>query len=253
MLLFGGLFLAGVFLLALGIVPELRRHVQYLELLARRVFARSRSPQTNIVPSEKQLGIENHFFGGPRQVSLQLAASKPSLRRRGALPLAKAGGAFGLPVDVNGGESEASSYHDTEPDRGSAPVVAEPVFETVGPVVEQRAEVSSYHDAEPDRELPSVPESLSAVVEEQAAEVSSYHHTEPDRELLPVAESAFESVVRLSNKRPRFPVITTEPDAICCRSPRRSLNQRVRWSKKRPKSYRRVPHRHQSRLKLLHH
>jgi hypothetical protein len=110
------------------------------------------------------------------------------------LPLAKASGAFGLPVDVNGGESEASSYHDTEPDRGSAPVVAEPVFETVGPVVEQRAEVSSYHDAEPDRELPSVPESLSAVVEEQAAEVSSYHHNEPDRELLPVAESVFESV-----------------------------------------------------------
>ena len=194
MLLFGGLFLAGVFLLAWVIVPELRRRTFSISSYLHAGFlARSRSPQTNIVPSEKQLGIENHFFGGPRQVSLQLAASKPSLRRRGALPLAKAGGAFGLPLNVNGGESEASSYHDTEPDRGSPPVVAEPVFETVGPVVEQRAEVSSYHDAEPDRELPSVPESVSAIVEEQAAEVSSYHHNEPDRELLPVAETVFES------------------------------------------------------------
>jgi Flp pilus assembly protein TadD len=195
MLLFGGLFLAGVFLLAWVIVPELRRRTFNISSYLNAGFlARSRSPQTDIVPSEKQLGIENHFFGGPRQVSLQLAASEPSLRRRGALPLAKAGGAFGLPVDVNGGESEASSYHDTEPDRGSAPVVGEPVFETVGPIVEQRAEVSSYHDAEPDREWSSVPESVSAVVEEQAAEVSSYHEAEPDRELPPVAESVFESV-----------------------------------------------------------
>ena len=196
-LLVGGLFLAGIFLLAWVIVPELRRRTFNISSYLHPGFlAKSRSLETNIVRSENQLEIENHFFGGPRQVSLQLTASKPSLRRRSALPFVKAGGAFGLPVNANGGESEASSHHDTEPDRGSAPVVAEPVFDSVGPVVQQRAEVSSYHDTDRDRELPPdaepVFESVSPVVE-QAAEVSTYQYAEPDRELPPVAESVFES------------------------------------------------------------
>jgi tetratricopeptide (TPR) repeat protein len=175
MLFIGGLLLAGVLLLAWVIVPKLRRRAGSIpNYLDSGFLARSRNLETNSVPSEKRFGVENQFFGGPRQVSLQLAASNPALRRRNDMLLAKTSGAFGLPVNANGGTAEAPSHHDIGPERGLPPA-APPVFASVSPVVGQTAEVPNYHDTKPDRELPSVTEPVfeSVPAVEQTAEILS--------------------------------------------------------------------------------
>jgi hypothetical protein len=118
----------------------------------------------------------NGFAGGPRQVSLQL---KPwnSPVRQSALPLAKTGGAFNRLKGLKPKPSQPSAP--VEPQREESVPVAEPLFESVGPVVEA---------VEPQREE-SVPvaepffESVGPVVEA----------VEPQREeSAPVAESFFE-------------------------------------------------------------
>src|SRR5438128_10160606 len=57
----------------------------------------------------------NSFFGGPRQVSLRLTASKPSLRRSG-LPPAKLSGAFDQLAGLGGKASQTAAYHKAESD-----------------------------------------------------------------------------------------------------------------------------------------
>jgi Flp pilus assembly protein TadD len=139
--LVGGLLLAGVFLLAWVIVPELRRYTFNVpSFLQVRSIASSRIFKPRMAAAEKGLSLGNGFFGGPRQVSLRLAASKPSLRR-GALPSAKSSGAFDRLANVGAKPSQAPAHHKAEPSRESPPPT-ESLFESVGPVLEQTAETS---------------------------------------------------------------------------------------------------------------
>src|SRR5947207_1242304 len=141
--LVGGLLLAGVFLLAWVIVPEFRCHTFSVpSFLQIRSIASSRIFKPRMAAAEKGLavGAGNGFFGGPRQVSLRLAASKPSLRR-GALPTAKSSGTFDRLANMGAKPLQAATRHTAEPSRESPPP-AESLFESVGPVVEQTAETS---------------------------------------------------------------------------------------------------------------
>src|SRR5213080_2751323 len=69
-LLVGGLLLAGMFLLAWVIAPELRR--AFITISRSYSYDRSldrpRTLESDIAPSENRIGISDHVFGGPRQV-----------------------------------------------------------------------------------------------------------------------------------------------------------------------------------------
>src|SRR5207249_9882882 len=132
-LLVGGLLLAGMFLLAWVIAPELRRAFVTRSYSHIQPLARPRTLESNIAPSENRIGITDHLFGGPRQVSLRLTASKPPSRVD----------AFGPAINLNGGASEASAYHRTEPHRESPPIAKLALESSLGPILNQTAEVSS--------------------------------------------------------------------------------------------------------------
>src|SRR5207248_10370159 len=84
-------------------------------------------------PSENRIGISDHVFGGPRQVSLRLTASKPPSRID----------AFRPAIDLNGGASEASTYPRTEPHRESPPIAKLAFESSLSPILNETAEVSS--------------------------------------------------------------------------------------------------------------
>ena len=195
-LLIGGLLLAGIFLLAWVIVPQLRRTKfnisRYLRVGA---LGRSRAFEPTIASAASEIGLGNQLFGGPREVSLQLSASKPSLRRS-AFPPAKSVGTLARTVDLDAEASQASAQSTMEPDH-IVSSLAEPIFESVGPVVEQAAEVS-------ERELASMPDpvELSAVTDVAAP-------VPPEEELPDVsvlAEKTAESAIE--------PTVETEPEPI---------------------------------------
>jgi Flp pilus assembly protein TadD len=143
--LFGGLLLAGIFLLAWVVVPELRRYT----------FTRARTFEPGIAPAEKETALRSQLFGGPRQVSLQLTAL-----RRTALPLARPSGAFDGLADLREKAFKAPAYQKAEADR-QALREAKPVFRaSAGSVVAQTAEVSrqSIPPAPTLGEMPAVAE-----------------------------------------------------------------------------------------------
>src|SRR5205823_4316916 len=134
-LLVGGLLLAGMFLLAWVIAPELRR--AFITISRSYSYDRSldrpRTLESDIAPSENRIGISDHVFGGPRQVSLRLTASKPPSRID----------AFRPAIDLNGGASEASTYRRTEPHRESPPIAKLALESSPSPILNETAEVSS--------------------------------------------------------------------------------------------------------------
>jgi hypothetical protein len=194
----GGLLLAAVVLIAVAILPALRRGYKFS------VPGGSLQPEprgdtavfkARTAPVHTIGGQGNGFAGGPPQVSLQL---KPwnSPVRPSALPLSKAGGAFSRLKDS---KSKPSRLPDpVEPQREEAAPVAEPFFESVGPVltdVEPQQPKKSAPVAEPFFE--SVGPVLPAV--------------EPPREKSsPVAEPFFESV---------GPVIEQAPEVVSTGAP----------------------------------
>ena len=167
-------------LIAVAILPALRRGYKFSvpgssqpEPSADTAVFKARTAPAHTI------GVQgNGFAGGPRQVSLEL---KPwnSPVRQSALPSAKAGGAFNR---LKGLKSKPSRLPaPVEPQREESAPVAEPFFESVGPVLAavepQRKESAPV--AEPFFE--SVGPVLAAV--------------EPQRkESAPVAEPFFESV-----------------------------------------------------------
>jgi tetratricopeptide (TPR) repeat protein len=130
----GGLLLAAVVLIAVAILPGLRRGYKFSvpgsaqpEPHADTAVVKARTAPAHTI------GVQgNGFAGGPRQVSLQL---KPwsSPVRQGALPSAKAGGAF----DRLKGSKSAPPRPPAaiEPQHEESAAVAEPFFESVGPVL----------------------------------------------------------------------------------------------------------------------
>jgi Flp pilus assembly protein TadD len=137
----GGLLLAAVVLIAVAVLPALRRY-KFTVPTSSRPEPRSETAtfKARTAPVHTTGVQGNGFAGGPRQVSLELKPWNPPLRES-ALPPAKVGGAFNrsksstpkplqLPVAIESQREE------------SAPVT-EPFFESVGPVLEQAPEVVS--------------------------------------------------------------------------------------------------------------
>jgi tetratricopeptide (TPR) repeat protein len=127
----GGLLLAGIVLFLWVVVPEVRRRAFQFALFRRAAPATGlRIDEIAQTSSDKPLTLSNRLTGGPRQVSLKLKASEPSLRPT-VLPVGKSGRVF---------DESASAGNlitaDEEPEvvMGSA---QETGFETVGPIVEQ--------------------------------------------------------------------------------------------------------------------
>jgi len=154
----GGLLLAAVVLIALAILPGFRRYkftVPGATRPAPDAGAAVFKPKT--APAETSGFQGNGFSAGPRQVSLQLKPWKPAVPQS-ALPSPKAGAAFDRLKGLKPKPSRTPAH--AEPQHAEPAPVAEPFFESVGPVLEQKAEV--------------VPAAVSAQAEtDGAAKVSS--------------------------------------------------------------------------------
>jgi tetratricopeptide (TPR) repeat protein len=140
MLLVGGLVLAGIAVLAWGVwalfLPEIRRRGVHLHLPTFRRPATANGPgvsEVNIpgaAAAQKQLKISPRLVGGPRQISLRLKASEPSLRRA-VVPIGK-------PMRLFTPPAEPVIERNGEPEAAVTLPASEPVFESsVGPVVDQ--------------------------------------------------------------------------------------------------------------------
>src|SRR5205814_1004038 len=130
----GGLLLAAVVLIAVAVLPALRRGYKFS-------VPGSSPPEpsadTAVLKARTAPGYTsgvqgNGFAGGPRQVSLQLKAWNPLLRQSALAP-AKAGGAFNRLKDPKPKPSRLPVPIESQPDESAA--VSEPFFESVGPVV----------------------------------------------------------------------------------------------------------------------
>jgi len=79
-LLVGALLVAGVILLASVVVPEVRRRIAQIALLRRPTpVTGPHIDEVTSTSTEKPMSLSNRLTGGPRQVSLKLKASEPSL------------------------------------------------------------------------------------------------------------------------------------------------------------------------------
>jgi hypothetical protein len=138
----GGLLLAALLILAWVIVPTLRRRYVFdVPSYSRAAPALFKPKATPASPQKKTLQ-GNGFVGGPRQISLQLKASKPALRH-GAVPSAKLNGRLDLTKGIRAKLSRDSAEQMEETNREVsliAPAMGSEVESFVGPVVDQTAE-----------------------------------------------------------------------------------------------------------------
>ena len=185
----GGLLLAAVVLIALAILPALRRYKFTVPGSSRPESGADTAVFKARTAPAHTAGVQgNGFAGGPRQVSLQL---KPwnSPVRQSALPSAKAGSAFNRlagskskpsrpPAAVEPQREESASVAEpfvesvgpvlaaVEPQREGPALVTEPFFESVGPVREQTMEVVPATASR--QSEPNVAPALSEFVEASA-------------------------------------------------------------------------------------
>ena len=218
----GGLLLAGIFLLAGVVVSQRRRytfnipsHFPNGSLIGSRTSNLSK-PTTS--PLEKGIALGNGFFAGPRQVSLQLTASKP-LMQRTVLRLTQSRRAFDSSADLRGSVSQAQAYQNAEADHkaqqvtapvlgGSAGLVAAEAEGTVAPVVEPVAEpqFETIDQGQPVGQMPGPaekPDEVPAVAEETVAPA-----------IEPVAEPQFEAIDQGQPVAQQIPISATEHPAI---------------------------------------
>jgi Flp pilus assembly protein TadD len=122
----GGLLLAAVLILAWVIAPTLRRRYTFEVPNFSRVTPATRPAvfEPRVAPTQKSSVQGNGFVGGPRQVSLQLKAWKPSVRN--SAPSAQA--------------PRTPAYLNERPDSVVAPLEGSSFESSVGSVVEQPAE-----------------------------------------------------------------------------------------------------------------
>ena len=218
----GGLLLAGIFLLAGVVVSQRRRytfnipsHFPNGSLIGSRT-SNLIKPTTS--PLEKGIALGNGFFAGPRQVSLQLTASKP-LMQRTVLRLTQSHRAFDSSADLRGSVSQAQAYQNAEADHkaqqvtapalgGSAGLVAAEAEGTVAPVVEPVAEpqFEAIDQGQPVGQMPGPaekPGEVPAVAEETVAPA-----------IEPVAEPQFEAIDQGQPVPQQIPISATEHPAI---------------------------------------
>ena len=217
-----GLLLAGIFLLAGVVVSQRRRytfnipsHFPNGSLIGSRTSNLSK-PTTS--PLEKGVALGNGFFAGPRQVSLQLTASKP-LMQRTVLRLTQSHRAFDSSADLRGSVSQAQAYQNAEADHkaqqvtapvlgGSAGLVAAEAEGTVAPVVEPVAEpqFETIDQGQPVGQMlgpAEKPDEVPAVAEETVAPA-----------IEPVAEPQFEAIDQGQPVAQQIPISATEHPAI---------------------------------------
>ncbi len=171
----GGLLLAALLILAWVIVPTLRRryafnvpsYSQATSAAAPGLFNPKIAPAS---PQKKTLQ-GNGFVGGPRQISLQLKASKPALRH-GAVPSGSLSSRLDLTKGVTAKPSRNSANQMEAPNRevsliGSATRSNAESF--VGPVVEQTPENGeSLHT-----DTPQTPEMAGVSAMDELTEITA--------------------------------------------------------------------------------
>ena len=144
-LLVGGLLLAGIFLLAWVIVPEIRRRTINVPVFRHAApVTGPRVDEVEISSSQTRVAaVSNHLIGGPPRVSLQLKASEPSLRR-GVLALGKSARVFAGNSTLTTGVPEP--FVPPAAEVAVEPLaLAEPLPESaVGPVIEQVVEPAGF-------------------------------------------------------------------------------------------------------------
>ena len=137
----GGLLLAALVLIAVAILPALRRGYKFSVPGSSRSEPPAQSavfkPRTAPAQATRMQG--NGFAGGgPRQVSLQLKPWSPP-SRQSASPSPKAGGALDRLKSSKQKPSRLPAPIESQPDAPAK--VSAPFFESVGPVREQEPEV----------------------------------------------------------------------------------------------------------------
>lgn len=192
-LLYSGLLLAGLGVLAYAAVPSIRRRLSAAQIGTR--AAPATGPGLHAVDEERPtLRSESRFTAGPRQVSVQLKASEPSIRRS-AIPLTGRGDRFNPTPEV---EPELNGVDEH---------VAEASEAGVGPVLEQErasAEVEPvYANGHVDNDpitTTEVPQEVFASAE-PLVEEAIYASSTPAEEFAPVfnaieapAEPAWETI-----------------------------------------------------------
>jgi Flp pilus assembly protein TadD len=157
----GGLLAAGILLLLWVVISEVRRRVSG-------TLYRSPAPATGPrfdAPEEptvvEKLAAPTRLAGGPPQVSLQLKASEPSVRRA-AVPFGKTNRPFGATVSSAAGVGAViENFMPRQPAPISEPErVEEPIIE---PVAESVAATAITPESDYSREL--MPETVSEVSE----------------------------------------------------------------------------------------
>jgi tetratricopeptide (TPR) repeat protein len=184
--LFGALLLAGILIILWVIISEVRRRVSG-------TLYRSPTPATGPrfdAPEEptvvEKMAVSTRLAGGPPQVSLQLKASEPSVRRS-AVPFGKTNRPFGATVSSAAG---VGAVIENFMPRQPAPIpeperVEEPIIE---PVAESVAATAIPPESDYSREL--VPETVSEV-----SEIISAPEPEPAYEKAPITPAFEETPV----------------------------------------------------------
>ena len=168
----GGLLLAGLLILAAVAVPSLRRRYAFnVPSYPRPASAPAPAlfkPRASVMPEKKNSQSNGGFVGGPRQVSLQLKAFKPSMRHS-AVPSGKLNNAFDLTNSLRAKPSRDLPSPMEHSDR-EVSVVESQVESSVGPVFEQTGEngESLHTEAAETAEIPSV-SAINELTEETAA------------------------------------------------------------------------------------
>src|SRR5437588_7050317 len=138
------LVLAGIGVIGWVVVFEIRRRGIHFPSFRR--AATATGPQIEgmaypaAAPAQREMKVMPRLSGGPRQISLKLKASEPSLRRA-VVPLGKPGRLFGGETAVEP-TVEGNGKHEIEPAFEPAMETFESVgpvqtFEEIGPVVDQ--------------------------------------------------------------------------------------------------------------------
>ncbi len=222
--LIGGLVLAGIALLAWVFVPEIRR--RGLHFPAFRRAAPATGPGIGEVsipaaaPVQKQMKVNTRLPGGPRQVSLRLKASEPSLRRA-VIPSAKPSRGFAPPDEP---AVERNGKPETEVEvKAFTPPPSERVFESVGPVIEQDAMAFMPEAVSEPEAFPVVEEPHTAPIAEEApsldvaepvfAHAASIAEPEVESEAEPIGQGQpIPQLTPVIGSEPYTPEIVTEPE-----------------------------------------
>jgi Flp pilus assembly protein TadD len=173
MWLVGGLLLTALLILAWVIVPTFRRRYafnvpSYPRATSAAAPALFKPKAASASPQKKTLR-GNGFVGGPRQISLQLKASKPALRHS-VIPSDNLSGGFDLTKGVRTEPSGDSADQIEEPNREVSVIGSEMGSEAesfVGPVVEQTAENGESPDT------PQTPEMVGVSAINELTEVTA--------------------------------------------------------------------------------